>query len=142
MKEQNFKNHGKLVPGFHGLTFLAILSLLIGSLINLANSAKENLYSASLISLIAFIFCLMFWFVRSFALRAQDRAIRAEENLRYFVLTGKLFPENLKMGQIIALRFAQNDEFLILVNKAVNENLSNKEIKMAIQQWRGDHHRV
>ncbi len=142
MKEQNFKNHGRLVPGFHGLTFLAILSLLIGSLINLANSAKENLYSASLISLVAFIFCMMFWYVRSFALRAQDRAIRAEENLRYFALTGKLFPENLHLSQIIALRFAQNEEFISLVNRAIAENLSNKEIKMAIKQWRGDHHRV
>ena len=142
MKEQNFKNHTRLVPGFHGLTFLAIVALLIGSIINLCHSAKENLYSASLICLVSFIFVLMFWYTRSFALRAQDRAIRAEENFRHFVLTGKPFPSNIKLGQIIALRFASDEELPALTQRAVNENLNSKDIKQAIQNWRADHHRA
>jgi hypothetical protein len=40
--------------------------------------------------LIAVIFLIMSWFVRSFPLKAQDRAIKAEENLRYYVMTGLL----------------------------------------------------
>ena len=80
--------------------------------------------------------------MRSFPLKAQDRAIRAEENLRHFVLTGKLLDKNLTMSQIIALRFADNDEFVDLVQKASANNMSNKDIKQTIQTWRADHDRV
>lgn len=142
MKEQNFKNHGKLVKGFHGLLFIAILALLIGAISNLIRTSSDNLYLASLVVLIAVIFLLMAWFVRSFPLKAQDRAIKAEENLRYYVLSGKLFPKELKVPQIIALRFASDSEFLPLVEKAIQENLTNKEIKMLIKNWRADDYRV
>jgi len=83
----------------------------------------------------------MFLF-RSFALKAQDRGIRAEENLRHFVLTGKLLDKNLTIQQITALRFADNDEFVDLAQKAVANNMSSKDIKQSIQNWRADHHRV
>lgn len=142
MKEQDFKNHARLVPGFHGLAFFAILALFIGSIVNIWNSAKENLYSASLICLTAFILCLLFWYTRSFALRAQDRAIRAEENFRHFILTGKPFPLCIRMAQIIALRFASDDELPGLTMRAVNENLSSADIKKAVANWRADHHRA
>ena len=46
------------------------------------------------------------------------------------------------MQQIIALRFASDAEFVALVDKAINEKLSNKDIKLAIQNWRADWHRV
>tara|TARA_R110002012_G_scaffold263456_1_gene446309 strand:+ start:150809 stop:151237 length:429 start_codon:yes stop_codon:yes gene_type:complete len=142
MEAQNFKNHGKLVKGFHGLLFLAILALLLGAIYHLYRSTPENLYLASLVVLIAIIFLVMAWYVRSFPLKAQDRAIRAEENLRYFVMTGKVFPEELKMQQIIALRFASDEEFLPLIEKAIQEKLSNKEIKMLIKNWKADYYRV
>jgi Zn-dependent protease with chaperone function len=142
MEEQNFKNHAKLVKGFHGLLFLSIIALLIGAVVNLFSTSSENLYLASLVVLIAVIFLIMSWFVRSFPLKAQDRAIKAEENLRYYVMTGKLFPIDLKMPQIIALRFASDEEFLPLVEKALKENLTNKEIKMLIKNWKADFYRV
>lgn len=142
MKEQNFKNHSRLVAGWHGLTFLSIIALLIGSIVNLCNSAPQNLYSASLIVLVAVIFALFFIYTRVFALKAQDRAIRAEENFRYFALTGKRLPSNLRISQTIALRFASDDEFVALVDKAAKDGLSSKEIKQSIQLWRADHHRV
>ena len=84
----------------------------------------------------------MFYYVRSFPLKAQDRAIRAEENLRYFKLTGKLFDDKLKMSQIIALRFASDNELTGLTEKAIKENLSNSEIKKQITNWRADFERV
>lgn len=142
MKTQNFGNHSRLVAGWHGLTFFAILALLVGSIVNLVHSASENLYSASLICLVAIILGFFFAYARIFALKAQDRAIRAEENLRYFAMTGKLLPHELGIGQIIALRFASDNEFVALAQKAAAENLSSKEIKTAIQNWRADHHRV
>jgi len=142
MKEQNFRNHTRYVFGYHVVSFAAILALLIGSFINLSHSAKENLYSASLICLIAVILVLVFWYMRSFALRVQDRAIRAEEKLRYYILTGKSLPAELRMGQIIALRFASDEEFPDLTQRAVAEKLSGNDIKQAIRNWRPDFHRA
>ena len=70
------------------------------------------------------------------------RAIRAEENFRHFVLTGKPFDKELRMGQIIALRFASDEEFVALAKRAVDEKMSQKQIKEAVQNWRADHNRV
>ena len=81
-------------------------------------------------------------FTRSFPLKAQDRAIRAEENFRYYLLTGKLLPSGLKISQIVALRFASDDEFPKLVERTLSENLSSKQIKQAIQNWKPDNYRV
>jgi hypothetical protein len=142
MKTQNYNNHAQMVPGFHYVGVIAILALLIGSFINLFHSAPENLYSASLICLIAFIAIILWIYTRTFSLKAQDRAIRAEENLRYYVLTGKLLPTQLTVFQIVALRFAPDAEFVALVDKAVAENLAPKAIKQAIQNWKGDFYRV
>jgi len=38
---------------------------------------------------------LLFVFTRNLAMGVQDRAIRAEENLRHFTLTGKLLDPRL-----------------------------------------------
>jgi hypothetical protein len=84
----------------------------------------------------------LFWYSRGFALRAQDRAIRAEENFRHYILTGKPLDSRLRMGQIIALRFASDAELPDLAKKAVEENMRSKEIKASIKNWRPDHHRA
>lgn len=143
MAEQNYKNHTRLVPLYHGLAFLLILAGLIGSIINLLDHHDAgNHYSAALLVTVFVVLLLLFWFARSFALRAQDRAIRAEENFRHFVLTGKPLDSRLRLGQIIALRFASDAEFPGLAQRAVAENLPAKAIKEAIQNWRADYHRV
>jgi len=142
MKEQNFKNHGRYVFMFHIVTYVAIIAVIIGSIINLVNSSRENLYSASLLVVVSLILASIAWFGRQFALKAQDRAIRAEENFRHFILTGKPLDNRLQMGQIVALRFAPDDEFANLCQQAVNKNLKGIEIKKAIQNWRADHYRA
>jgi hypothetical protein len=142
MKEQNFKNHQRYVFPWHILTGLALIALLIGSIRNALHATKDELYSASLIVLIALILLSLFWYARAFALKAQDRAIRAEENLRHFALTGKLLDNRLTMSQVIALRFAPDEELPSLAQKAVTENLDPKSIKKEIRVWRGDFHRV
>lgn len=142
MNEQNFKNHAQMVPGFHYLTFGAIIALIGGSVNYLLKATPENKYLASLLVLASIIFVLIAWYTRTFALKAQDRAIRAEENLRHFVLTGKLLPSNLSVGQVVALRFAPDAEFPGLAEKAVSENLSAKAIKESVQQWKADFYRV
>lgn len=142
MSEQNFKNHSRYVPMWHFVAFALWLAILIGSIINLVNSAHENLYSASLLVAISVLLLIILWYARAFALKAQDRAIRAEENLRHFALTGKLLDSRLRMSQVIALRFAPDNEFVELAKKAAEEKLPSKEIKAAIKNWRADYHRV
>ena len=142
MQAQNFKNHTKMVPGFHYIALLSILALLGGSVNYLCRATPENKYLASLLTLASIIFAILWIYIRTFPLKAQDRAIRAEENLRHYVLTGKLFPAELKMSQIIALRFAPDSEYLALLDRAIKEKLSNKEIKAAIQNWKADHNRL
>jgi hypothetical protein len=142
MKEQHFKNHTQLVPGFHYVTLPLLLVVFIGSLINFFKCEEGECLMPSVFSLLAFTLILLSWYTRSFALKAQDRAIRAEENFRFFILTGKPLPSELRVSQIIALRFASDAEFPALVEKAVSEKLSNKQIKESIINWRADHYRV
>jgi Family of unknown function (DUF6526) len=144
MDNQNYSNHSRMVPLYHYVLSSLLLAAFIGSLVNLFQSLDNhaNLYSASLITAISLSGILLFWFCRSFALRAQDRAIRAEENLRHFAMTGKLLDSKLRMSQIIALRFAGDEEFVVLAKKAAAENMGSKQIKEAIKQWKGDYNRV
>jgi hypothetical protein len=142
MSDQNFNNHTRYVPAYHFVTGTAILVGLVGSIINLVHSAPENRYSASLLILLFLLLLSFFWFARAFALRAQDRAIRAEESLRTFLLTGKPMDPRLRMSQVIALRFASDEELPALAKKAAEQNLGNRAIKMEIKKWRADHHRV
>jgi hypothetical protein len=143
-KIQNFSNHARVVPGFHGVLLPLIVLGLIGSCENLYLSLgdHERIYSASLIVVLEVVALFLFYFCRTFALRAQDRAIRAEENLRHFVLTGKLLDPRLGVLQIVALRFASDAEFAELAARAAEQNLPPVEIKKAIKDWRGDYYRV
>ncbi|MFA5300683.1 MAG: DUF6526 family protein [Lutibacter sp.] len=142
MKQQNFKNHSRWVIGYHGITLIAILAFLGGSIRNLLITSEDNLYLASLLVLLGFILFFMFYFMRAFALKAQDRAIRAEEKLRYFILTGKSISNKITMRQFVGLRFASDEEFPALVEKAVAENLSEMDIKKAVINWKEDNYRV
>lgn len=142
MKQQNYKNHSRFLISYHVITLLALIALIIGSFINLAHSAEENLYSASLICLASLILLSLFFFTRAFALKAQDRAIRVEENLRHFLLTNRPLDNRLTLQQVIALRFASDDELPALALKAAETRMSNKDIKKAIKNWRGDYNRV
>ena len=139
---QNYNNHRQIVATFHGLTWIPAIALLIGAIMNVIRSSKENLYSASLILLIAMIIISILLHSRRFALKAQDRAIRAEENLRHFILTGRPLDARLSLGQVIALRFASDEELPALAQRPAEEGLSNKEIKKEVRSWRADYHRV
>lgn len=141
--EQNYQNHTRTVIGYHRILAVLILAGLIGSIINLTESINgPTFYSASLIVLLFVCFFILVWYTRSFPLKAQDRAIRAEENFRYYILTGKPLPSELRIGQIVALRFASDEEFPALVEKALKENMNSKAIKISIQNWKADYHRV
>jgi len=144
MKAQSYANHARLDPGFHFLLSPILMLTCIGSLVNLWKSLGDHqrLYSASLIVVLSFCALFIAGYARIYALKAQDRAIRAEENLRHFVLAGSLLDPRLGVKQIVALRFASDEEFVDLARRAAEENLEPDAIKRAIRNWRPDHYRV
>lgn len=139
---QNYKNHRRFVPSYHFVTSPVLLAVLIGAVVNLVNASAATVYSASLILVLTLAVISVFLHTRIFALKAQNRAIRAEENFRHYLLTGKPLDPDLRMGQIIALRFASDAEFPVLAQRAVAENMSNDAIKRSIKEWRADYNRV
>jgi hypothetical protein len=144
MTTQTYANHTRLVPGFHFVLAAILFLTLIGSLVNLYRSIGDHqrLYSASLIVVLTICLSILYYYCRTFPLKAQDRAIRAEENLRHFALTGKLLDSRLTIGQVIALRFAPDEEFVEMAKKAADTNMPADAIKRAIKNWKPDYHRV
>jgi L-asparagine transporter-like permease len=144
LPSQNFENHARTVFPFHFILLPVLLLTFIGSIVNLMHSLDDHsrLYSAALIVVLTLCLIITAFCARIFALKAQDRAIRAEENLRHFSLTGKPLDARLTPLQIVALRFASDAEFVALAAKAANESVPPKEIKRAIKNWRADEYRV
>jgi hypothetical protein len=140
--EQNYDHHRKMDPIFHfGIVFLGLITLILSIVFFF-----QHLRSQWLLSVIVLGFALMFVLIavrlRGYALQLQDRIIRNEENFRYYRLTGNQLDSKLSLKQVIALRFAGDEEYLELVERAKSENLSPVEIKKSIRHWSADHHRV
>jgi hypothetical protein len=144
MATQNYSNHVRTVFGFHFVLAGILLLTLILGLVNLymAHGDRVRFHTAALVVVLTICCGFLFYYTRTFPLKAQDRAIRAEENLRHFALTGKLLDARLEMRQIIALRFAPDDEFVALARKAADGKMPPAEIKRAIKNWKADDQRV
>ncbi len=141
---QNYKNHRRMEPATYYILLplnLVVLAGIVTAWISYAD-LRITLWEALLASSAGIALFTVSMKARSFAIIAQDRAIRAEETLRYFILTGQRLPNGLSNAQIIALRFASDEEVVSLVKRAVNESLTANQIKQAIQTWRADTHRV
>jgi hypothetical protein len=144
MSTQNYASHARYVPGYHFVLFGVLVLTIIGSVVNFFVSMgdHERIYSASLIMVLSVCVLMTWFYARVFALKAQDRAIRAEENLRHFAMTGKLLDPRLSVLQIVALRFACDAEFVALAARAASESLDPKVIKQAVKTWRADEYRA
>ena len=144
MSTQNYENHAQYVTAYHKVILPILLLTLIGSVVNLVLSwgDHERIYSASLIVVLTVCLAFTFVFARTFALKAQDRAIRADENLRHFAMTGKLLDPRLSVKQVVGLRFASDEEFVALARKAAEESLTPDAIKRAVKNWRADTYRA
>jgi hypothetical protein len=140
---QTFENHARYYPWHH---FVVQPILLLNVLIEAARLYKyQTLYHVYLI--VFAIGLLIFSFTaRSMALRAQNRVIRLEEQLRLTRLlpaTDHALIDKLTPGQLVALRFASDEEVPDLARKcAAGEFSSGKEIKQSIRTWRPDYLRV
>src|SRR6478672_13533748 len=137
MKSQDYKNHTRIHPVYHYVLSLLVLVTSGAAITNMVRAINEgtNILQAVILVLIMIIIVIVAALVRTYALKAQDRAIRAEESLRYYVLTGELLDPALSMGQIVALRFAGDSEFVDLCKKAAAEGLKPDDIKKAIKNW-------
>ena len=91
----------------------------------------------------AVAFIGLYWYVRSFPVKVQDRVIRLEMRLRL----QQILPENLRAkieeltpGQLVGLRFAGDEELPGLVQEVLDGKLAKqKEIKRKIKNWQADH---
>lgn len=141
---QNYATHRQYVFGFHVVLFGLLVLTFIGSCVNAYQSLSDHqrLYSASLVVALTLATILLFFFARVFALKAQDRAIRAEEQLRHYALTGSLLDPRLTIRQIVGLRFASDDEFPALAGRAADQTLTEDAIKREVKAWRADTYRA
>lgn len=144
MENQNYNNHRRLDPLYHYAGALLALFVLIGSLVQLVRSILhgESLMTPLLLLAAGLLLIIYFIKIRGYALLAQDRAIRAEEQLRYFILTGKRLDPRLTIKQLVSLRFASDEEYPELASKAANESMKPDDIKKAIRSWRADTYRI
>jgi hypothetical protein len=136
---QNYQNHVRFNRGFH---FVTVPLIGIGLGFAIYSYCNSLALTDGLLILAFVLLYVIAFFARWFGLRNQDRAIRADERLRYYILTQKMLPSQLRMGQILALRFASDEEIPALVERTVREKLSSKEIKQSIKNWRGDYNRI
>lgn len=144
MNKQDYKTHTRMHPIYHYVLTVLVLGTLVAAIVQMVRSINEgeNILQAIILFLLVIIIVIIAALVRLYPLKAQDRAIRAEENLRHYVLTGELLDRKLSMAQVVALRFADDIEFPALSKKAAAENLKPDEIKKAIVNWRADMNRV
>jgi hypothetical protein len=148
-KPQTFANHTRLDPPFHfyllPIFVLALIFALIHFFAHLSRGDLREHIHAFLLILLAVAFLVLTFKTRLYALKVQDRVIRLEERLRLM----QLLPEPLRAripelteSQLIGLRFCSDAELPKLVERALTEKLSRKEIKKSIQNWRPDYWRV
>jgi hypothetical protein len=144
MATQNYANHRQSIAGYHLVLLPILLLTFVGACVNLGKSVGDHqrLYSAALLVVLAGAAIAAAIYGRVFALKAQDRAIYAQENLRHYILTGKPLSPALTVLQVVGLRFASDEEFASLAARAVKEQLKPDDIKRAIQNWRPDTYRV
>lgn len=122
---------------------ISAITLLVAIIFTITSIVKGDFsFITFLIMAIVIMSIIAGLLARMNALKVQDRTIRVEEQLRYFMLTGSPIDSNITMPQLIALRFASDDEFPGLASKAALTGMTPDEIKKEIQQWRIDEHRV
>ena len=142
---QGYKNHARFDPPMHFFVFPALL-INLGIAIWIAIQFRHEFPWLGHWSIVFALALLVLAFKsRINDLKLQDRLIRLEERLRLV----SLLPANelshineLTTKQLVALRFASDEEIPALVHKTLTQNLEPKVIKQNIINWRADDHRV
>ena len=144
MKTQSYKNHIRFYPPHHFIYYPIIMAFLSFS-IYFAFTTEDTIVWSFLSAIFVVLFCLAFMLRQHYALTLQNRIVRLELRYRYLASTRERFEKfenQLNDDQLFALRFAPDEELQNLVERALNENLTGKDIKKAIVNWKADHERV
>lgn len=139
---QNLKNHGRLDPMFHIIPFFVLVANLVVAIVYTVYHLSFYSVWLVLLSIIVFI---PYFKIRIYPLKVQDRVIRLEERLRLQTLAPAEWHTQLNRlneNQLIGLRFAGDDEVVELAKQALEHNLTRKQIKERIKEWRPDNWRV
>ena len=144
MKQQSASNHTRYQPLQQFIWLPLSVVLLLSTIGYVIYRIASGTFSAALLLLLGAVVLAIIpgMLARIYALTLQDRLIRTEEQLRYYMLTNQRIDARITMKQLIALRFASDEEYVALVEKTVKEDLSPEEIKASIKSWRADHQRV
>ncbi len=141
-KPQNYENHAKFIPVFHYIALPLLLVNFFGALFRVTQEISFYTFNGVGLAISLIVVAV---FTRLFALKAQDRVIRLEEQIRMQTF----LPDALKaqvgrltMGQIVALRFASDEELADLTQEALGQNTSPNALKQAVKTWRPDYNRV
>ena len=141
-KPQNYDNHAKFIPIFHYIALPLLLVNFFGALFRVTQ--EISFYTLNDVGL-AISLIVVAVFTRLFALKAQDRVIRLEEQIRMQTFLPdalKVHVGRLTMGQIVALRFASDEALADLTLEALDQNTSPNPLKQAVKNWRPDYDRV
>jgi len=142
-KPQTYANHAKLVPLYHGVAFSIFAINFFWSLwILISEPSARTAFSV----LMAVALIILFFAARVFALTVQDRVIRLEMRLRMkAVLPASMHARigDFTRGQLVALRFAGDDELPALAEKVLRDNIQDKKaIKLMVKNWQADDFRA
>ena len=137
MAAQTHKNHTRFDPKFH---FFLVPLCIICFAASIVHVVHQHTAANVLLVPVTFTLLLISLIARMYAIKVQDRVIRLEENVRLHNLG--VNPSALTMRQMIALRFASDEEAPTLAARAVTEKLTAKQIKASIANWRADLDRV
>lgn len=140
---QSYANHTRWHPPFH---FFVVPVMVINFIWSVVQFFMTPGWDSGRWAVVSLALLVLMFLVRLNPLKAQDRIIRLEERLRYQqTLSPALLQQasTLRTRQIIALRFAADDELEELVSAVITGKLTKPaQIKQAIKNWRGDTFRV
>ncbi|HEX6891639.1 MAG TPA: DUF6526 family protein [Chryseolinea sp.] len=142
MKQQSFSNHVRVDPLYHYVAVPLSLLLIPAALVNLYFDFS---FSAILLLIASPLLHLAIFFSRDYAKKNQDRIIRAELRLRYYLLTQRRLEEvekTFSIPQLLAIRFASDDEFVQFLQQPESRLKKPVEIKQQIIEWNADSMRV
>lgn len=145
MKTQNYSNHKRYYVPHH---FILLPGLAILLTIGIRKSFIDGEDQLVWVLFSTVIFCILYLAImlrQHYALGNQNRIVRLEFRLRYFEVFGKsadTVEKRLSFPQIAALRFTDKNEFIHIINLALNSGLSADEIKRSIKDWQPDNDRV
>ena len=142
-RAQTYATHRRFIPQFH---FFVLPVLIANIVITIVEFVRHPRFITGWVVVLAFALAIGIWTARAMALRAQNRIIRLEERTRLEqLLSGNERSRigDLTTAQLIAIRFAHDEEVPDLVRRSLSGELRTQgDIKRAIRNWRADHLRV